>query len=114
METVKISAPQTKRKRRNDRNHLLYRLTNQVTGEVYIGMTVVSCRAWVRSLNERWKRHVHRALNESHDWKLCESIRAHGPKNFKREIIEVVRGKPEAHRKERDLINTLKPTLNTF
>ena len=110
MEEVTIK----KRKRRSDRNHVIYKLTNLLTQELYVGITVVTGKAVKRSLDERWKRHVHRALNETRDWKLCESIRQHGPEKFKREILKVVRGKPLAHREERELIKTLQPTLNTF
>lgn len=102
------------RKRRSDRNHLIYKLTNLVTQDTYVGITVIPGRAVKKALDERWKRHVHRALNENRNWKLCEAIRAHGPTNFHRETLKVVRGKALAHREERVLIATLGATLNTF
>jgi RNase P protein component len=111
MDDLQIKA---KRKRRSDRNHILYLLTNVVTQETYVGLTVVSGKAVKRSLDERWKRHVQRACNETRGWKLCQAIRTHGAESFKREILKVVRGKPVAHRVERQLIVELKPTLNTF
>jgi RNase P protein component len=102
------------RKRRSDRNHVIYLLTNVVTDEKYVGITVVTGKAVKRSLNERWKRHVHRALHEDRKWKLCAAIRAHGPLSFKQEVVKVVRGKAVAHREERELISTLSAVLNTF
>lgn len=102
------------RKRRCDRNHIIYRLTNTETGEFYVGITVITGKAVKKSLDERWKRHVQRALNESRDWKLCVAIRTAGPEKFKREVLKIVRGKPVAHREERELIRTLQPALNTF
>ena len=62
-----------KRKRRSDRTHIVYRLTNTSTGETYIGITVSTGRAYKRSLTERWKRHVSRAMYQSHDWSICRS-----------------------------------------
>lgn len=104
----------TKRRRRSDRNHVIYELKNNATSEIYIGITVCTGRAVTRSLKERWKRHVHRALNESREWKLCEAIRMHGPESFEKRVIEVIKGKPAAHRRERELIKQLLPALNTF
>ena len=75
-----------KRKRRSDRTHLVYQLTNTVTGEIYIGVTVVTGKAYNRSLNERWKRHVSRAVHEDKCWSICESIREHGDKVFRTDL----------------------------
>jgi protein involved in ribonucleotide reduction len=102
------------KKRRSDRNHLIYQLTNLITKETYVGITVCSGRAVKVALEERWKRHVHRALNENRNWKLCEAIRTHGHQNFTRSAIKVVRGKALAHREERVLISELSASLNTF
>ena len=102
------------KKRRSDRNHLIYKLTNLVTQEIYIGITVCSGRTVKAALNERWKRHVQRATNENHNWKICLDIRAHGEENFRQEAIKVIRGKLPAHREERILITELSPLLNTF
>tara|TARA_B100001094_G_scaffold293691_1_gene313747 strand:+ start:553 stop:756 length:204 start_codon:yes stop_codon:yes gene_type:complete len=43
---------------------------------------------------------------------LSISIREHGVKGFKREVLEVIRGKQNAHDRERELIQTLEPELN--
>jgi hypothetical protein len=44
---------------------------------------------------------------------LCVAIRKYGPDNFHVGILEVVRGKSEAHIRERELIRERKPKLNT-
>lgn len=101
-----------KRKRRTDRNHLVYRVS--VDEHSYIGVTVVSFNGNKnRSLKRRWQKHVQRAMAEGHDWKLCRAIRKHGPDAFTVEILDVVRGKAEAHNVERELIRGLNPNLNT-
>jgi hypothetical protein len=102
-----------KRKRRSDRTHVVYRLTNTVTGEIYIGITVATGRAYVRSLKERWKRHVSRATRQTMEWNLCNSIRQYGERAFSREIIHLIRGKAAAHSMETALIHSLKPALNS-
>ena len=102
-----------KRKRRSDRTHLVYQLTNSVTGEIYIGVTVVTGKAYNRSLNERWKRHVSRAKHEDKCWSICESIREHGDKVFRKQILEKIRGKAQAHKRETELIHSLRPALNS-
>lgn len=100
-----------KRKRRLDRNHIVYSL---VVGKFeYIGVTYVEDRSPVKSLRRRWQKHVRRALTEGRDWTLCKAIRKYGPDAFTVQVIEVVRGKPAAHERERELIRTLKPKLNT-
>ena len=102
-----------KRKRRSDRSHLIYQLTNCNTSETYIGITVVTGRAYHRSLKERFKRHVSRAKYQNLEWRICQSIREHGPSAFKLDILSVVRGKAAAHAIETQLIHTHKPSLNT-
>lgn len=100
-----------KRKTRSDRNHLVYKL--QVKNLTYIGVTVVEDRSPAKSLARRWRKHVQRAMTEQRDWRLCNAIRKFGRDAFTVEIIEVVRGKSNAHDLERVLIRELKPKLNT-
>lgn len=102
-----------KRKRRSDRSHLIYQLTNCNTSEIYIGITVVTGRAYIKSLKERFKRHVSRAMYQNLEWKICQSIREHGPQAFKLDILKVVRGKADAHTTETQLIHQIQPSLNT-
>jgi hypothetical protein len=51
-----------KRKHRKDRNHIIYKLTNECTGDTYIGVTVVQNRKAQKSLRGRWLRHIHKAV----------------------------------------------------
>jgi hypothetical protein len=102
------------RKKRVDRNHVIYRLTNKVSGECYIGVTVTQGSAKVRAVKVRFQKHVSRAYKENLDWALCMSIREYGPEVFKREVVDIVRGKAAAHERERELIAKLKPELNSL
>lgn len=100
-----------KRKRRLDRNHIVYSLA---IGKLeYIGVTYVQDRSPVKSLRRRWQKHVRRALTEGRDWALCKAIRRFGAEAFTVEVVEVVRGKSAAHTRERELIRSLRPRLNT-
>lgn len=99
------------RKKRCDRNHIVYSLT---VGKLeYIGVTYVEDRSPAKSLRRRWQKHVRRALTEGRDWALCKAIRRFGADRFETVVLEVVRGKAEAHIRERDLIRSMKPKLNT-
>lgn len=101
------------RKRRNDRMHIVYLLTNTVTNENYVGIAVCVDRSGKETLAARWSRHVGRAFNQTKNWKLCESIRTYGPEVFHREIVMFVRGKAAAHQVETDLKKSGTPELNT-
>jgi hypothetical protein len=102
-----------KRKKRSDRMHAIYRILNTKTGEFYVGMTVCSGMTPKKAVEGRWQRHVTRALTQGKDWKLCEAIRSHGPTSFKVEVVETVRGKAEAHTREREITKEQGATLNT-
>ena len=101
------------RKRRSDRMHLIYLLTNCVTNETYIGMAACVDRSGKETLAARWSRHVGRAYNQDKAWNLCESIRKYGPEVFHKEIVCFVRGKAEAHALETQLKKEGQPALNT-
>lgn len=101
-----------RRKRRNDRNHLVYRLTDTLTGEKYIGITVCNGRAYWKSLATRWRKHVYHACVEKRPYLLQERIRSHGEEAFTYEILKIVRGKTQAHEHERKLIKRHLPELN--
>ena len=103
----------TNRKKRSDRNHLIYLLTNIETGERYVGLTVKGNRTPKAALQDRWNKHVQRALCQGKSWKLCESIRRYGADNFSKEVIDIVRGKAAAHQREVQLKKELAAALNT-
>lgn len=99
------------RKKRTDRNHIVYSLA--VGKHQYIGVTFVEDRSPAKSLRRRWLKHVQRAMKENRDWALCKAIRKFGADAFVVEVLEIVRGKADAHVRERELIRTLRPVLNT-
>ena len=101
------------RKKRSDRNQIIYKLTNNVTNESYIGVTVVTGRAYLKSLRSRWIRHIYKANVGMAKYPISVSIRTHGEESFTREILQIVRGKKNAFQAESQLINEIKPTLNT-
>lgn len=102
-----------KRKTRSDRNHAIYVITNTVTQEQYIGVTV--CSGNVRkALKVRVQKHIRRAVTENKAWALCRSIREHGVDAFTYGLVETVRGKAEAHARERELTREYLPALNTL
>ncbi|HET8688499.1 MAG TPA: hypothetical protein VFM18_17950 [Methanosarcina sp.] len=100
------------RKARNDRNHCIYVITCNVTGEQYIGLTVL-VKSVKKSLHIRCQKHAERARNETKNWGLCEALRTHGPENFTYGLLEKVRGRLNAHARERELIAAHNPALNT-
>ena len=103
------------RKRRTDRNQVLYFIQDTVTQETYIGLTALSFKGNVfRTLRRRMQKHMQRALTERKDWGLSCALRERGAERFIFGVIEVVRGKRPAHCRETELINTLRPALNTF
>lgn len=102
-----------KRKKRSDRNHAIYRLTNTRTGDVYIGMTVCSGLTPKKAVEGRFQRHVTRALTQAKDWSLCKAIREHGAEAFTVEVLQTVRGKAAAHLQERMITKEQGATLNT-
>lgn len=101
------------RKKRSDRNHIIYKLTNTITNESYIGVTVVTGRAYLKSLRSRWIRHIYKANVGMAEYPISKSIREYGAESFTREIITLVRGKKNAFQTEAELINEIKPALNT-
>ena len=100
------------RKRRTDRNYVIYKLTCKPTGETYIGLVVATGRAFQKSVKNRFRGHVRDALEYGREATLSDAIREHGVKSFKREVVEVVRGKKSAHAFELGLIKGLQPELN--
>jgi hypothetical protein len=100
------------RKRRNDRNHLVYKLTCSEDGSFYIGVTFIEQRSAEKSLRRRWLAHQRNALRYNKQELLSQTIRKHGPETFTREVLQIVRGKQACHDLERELIQELRPHLN--
>ena len=103
------------RKRRTDRNQVIYYIRDTVTLEYYIGLTAMCFNGNVRrTLVRRMQKHMQRALTENKDWGLSRALRERGAERFVFGALEIVRGKKPAHVRETELINTLQPALNTF
>lgn len=101
-----------KRKRRQDTKHVIYCITNTVTQEQYVGITV--CGQQVRrALKIRMQKHLRRALTESKDWGICCSLRKYGAETHIYGVLEIIRGRKPAHARERELIRQHQPKLNT-
>ena len=98
------------RKKRNDRNYVLYQLT--VDEQTYIGLTVAVGRAFLKSVKVRVQKHISRAMVEDKDWTLCAALR-HAD-HIQYSVIEVVRGRKNAYQRERELIDEYSPELNDF
>ena len=105
----------TQRKRRSDRNQVIYFIEDVMTREVYIGLTALSYKGNIRkTLTRRMQKHLQRALTENKNWGLSRALRERGAERFVFGVVEVVRGKKAAHARETELINTMQPALNTF
>jgi hypothetical protein len=102
----------TTRRNRQDRMHAVYVITNILTGEQYVGLTVVAQQVR-KALHVRMQKHIRRALTENKNWALCRSIREFGAEAFDYGILETVRGRKPAHVIERGYINSCNPALNT-
>jgi hypothetical protein len=98
------------RKKRNDRNYILYQLT--VDDQTYIGLTVAVGRAFLRSVKVRVQKHLSRAKVENKDWTICAALQ--NAEVIQYEVLEVVRGRKNAYARERELIAECQPELNTF
>ena len=96
----------------NNTNHIIYYLKNTKTGDIYVGVTLAG-KDPDHSLKVRWQKHVRRAETEKRQWALCKAIRKYRPENFTYGILEKVKGKLNAHRREHELIKEMQPKLNS-
>lgn len=74
---------------------IIYKITNKINGMAYIGQTK-------RTLEARWKSHVHdaRCANHRTKFKLQNAILEFSPENFTIEQIDVAASHEEADQKE--------------
>ena len=99
------------RKKRTDRNHIIYTII--VGGKEYIGITYKEGTV-LQSLKRRAHKHWYRATKEQRMWNLCVALRSLAAEDcIDIRPLEIVRGKTEAHARERELIRNMKPELNT-
>ena len=100
------------RKKRVDRNHIIYEL--RVNGLNYIGVTAKTETTVLKSVKSRAAKHFYRAKTETKNWLLCQQLRTLDSKEEIEILIhEIVRGKAEAHKREVEIRRTVKPVLNT-
>ena len=88
------------RKKRSDRNHIIYEIVNTINGKCYIGVTACIGRAFNYSAVRRFQKHCSRAKQESKDWALYNDMRKYGANVYDVFVKDVVRGKAEAHKLE--------------
>jgi len=112
MSTNSNSTVKTARKRRVDRNHIIYEL--RVNGGNYIGVTAKTESTVLKSVRARAAKHYYRAKKEDKQWSLCIALRELSSKDEIEILVhEIVRGKAEAHKREVQLRRQINPTLNT-
>ena len=106
------TTPVAARKKRSDRNHIIYELI--VNGLNYIGVTAKTESTVLKSVKSRAAKHYYRATKEHKDWALCVALRELNCKDeIEIRVHEIVRGKAAAHKREVELRRQLKPVLNT-
>jgi hypothetical protein len=100
------------RKKRTDRNHIIYEL--RVNGLSYIGVTAKTASTVNKSVLARAAKHFYRAKKEAKDWALCQALRSLADKSeIEVYVHEIIRGKAAAHKREVELRRELRPALNT-
>ena len=100
------------RKKRVDRNHIIYELV--VNGLNYIGVTAKTESTVQKSVRVRANKHFYRAKTENKDWALCVALRELSDKSeIEIRIHEIIRGKAAAHRREVEIRRMINPALNT-
>ena len=105
----KTKAP---RKKRSDRTHIVYMLV--VNGLRYIGVTAKTETTVLKSVKSRAAKHFYRAKTETKDWALCRALRSLTSKEeIEIRVVELLRGKAVAHKREVEIRRELRPELNT-
>ena len=100
------------RAKRNDRNHIIYTIVGP-QGH-YIGVTAKTETTVLKSVRSRVAKHWYRARTETKSWALCELLRSYTDKDdIDVRVLEIVRGKAQAHARERELIREQNPFYNT-
>lgn len=107
-----MNLEKTPRKKRTDRNHIVYELN--VNGLTYVGVTAKTESTALKSAKTRAAKHFYRAKTESKDWLLCQALRELNDKGeIVVRVLAVIRGKAAAHKEEVRLRRELEPALNT-
>ena len=72
---------------------IIYKITNLINNKVYIGQTI-------RTLQQRFNRHINDAMNNNLNTHFARAIRKYGPENFAIEIIDTATSQDELTQKE--------------
>lgn len=110
---MSMEAKTTPRKKRSDRNHIVYSIT--INGERYIGVTAKTESTVPKSLWSRLSKHWYRRNDPARlHWGIYAAMRELTDRTEAVITAEhIVRGKAAAHKLERELIKQFQPTLNT-
>jgi predicted GNAT family acetyltransferase len=101
------------RKKRSDRNHVIYEIVNTENGKSYIGITAAIGRRFHYSAKLRLQKHFSRARREDKQWALYIDMREHSEDVYDLFIVDVVRGKALAHQIEVELLKEFQYELNS-
>jgi predicted GNAT family acetyltransferase len=101
------------RKKRSDRNHVIYEIVNTTNGKSYLGITAAIGRRYSYSAVLRFQKHQSRARKENKQWALYIDMRENTPDVYELFIVDVVRGKALAHKIETELLKKFEYELNS-
>ena len=101
------------RKKRSDRNHVIYEIVNTSNGKSYLGITAAIGRRFHYSAHLRFLKHQSRARKEKKQWALYIDMRENNPEVYGLFIVDVVRGKKLAHQIETELLKEFNYELNS-
>jgi predicted GIY-YIG superfamily endonuclease len=101
------------RKKRNDRNHVLYEIVNTNNGKSYLGITAAIGRRFHYSAKLRLQKHFSRARKENKQWALYIDMRENDQEVYELFIVDIVRGKALAHKIETELLKEFQYELNS-
>jgi hypothetical protein len=101
------------RKKRSDRNHVIYEIVNTENGKSYIGITAAIGRRFQYSAKLRLQKHFSRARREDKQWALYIDMREHEQEVYQLFIVDIVRGKALAHQIEVELLKEFQYELNS-
>ena len=101
------------RKKRSDRNHVIYEIVNTTNGKSYLGVTAAIGRRYNYSAVLRFQKHCSRARKENKQWALYIDMRENTPDVYELFIVDVVRGKALAHQIEVELLKEFNYELNS-
>ena len=101
------------RKKRNDRNHVIYEIVNTENGKSYIWVTAAIGSRFHYSAKLRLQKPFSRARKENKNWSLYNDMREHAQSVYELFIVKIVRGKAAAHQYETKQLQKFHYELNS-